>query len=840
MTYLTIAIRCLCAWLGPRSQPYDLVRVYALSMMIGLFYLFFGNLGIETGATHYMQWADVIVSGHSIKGNTAFYIRDVGMALIVLISGFPWTQSLTSLVLIQVAMGITMPLFTYAMLRPWFPRTAYYTAIASTLLLGPFLLAKTIHHDQPYVFLLIVSLWLLSLFVRRNRPVDLYILTITVFALSLVRQVGKGLYPLLMIIALLESPRRYLKHIAACVVIFVACNYGYSNYRTAVLGNLPALGVEAFENIYLNSSEFGVKLSPEFGPNMKIVVDRARECALPTPAEAPKLKNGPSAAWFMAEHFYKYTADELVEKVFTQTHREYLYYLLGCVADDHATLDHVMLMAALETAKARPLYVLSYAFRNSFQLLFDPGWLNGRHTTEPHFRGGLLFPYGGISTGGRSTLGDRLPEPAMSEAGFIPLTRQPKFVQELYFEIELAWLRSYHTITIIVGCLMVLTWISTLIGLLQRMFKSSPVLKRWSDRWLSHLVVPSSLGISAMLLANVGISGLFIDSYYRYDFSLLLMKFMLAGIGAAIILHFLKPILAFTPFRRAMAAESAGPDLAAGGWGVAQVGYRISARDWANGLGIAAAILCGVALLIYVFWYADTQSQTSQRLVKSTPTTAATSLPAATTPVASQAAAAPAQVATPTAPPSAPQAALLPPGIKPTKLADLPARSAGQQWDLIWGLSATPLQTRSVVGGQTVLQLVAVPTDERHAVAVRFRETSSPSSEYRFTIWVKGDPGVNVQIMVRDTIDPKTGTAGLERVFRFDLAELSVLSTSEGGATPSIERGTDDWRKIHVDLPTVDKQVYVYVGVLEVGSNKHVFRGSGERLTLGGIEIARR
>jgi hypothetical protein len=536
---LIAILRILRVWLGPASAGYDAVRIFALSSALGHFYLYFGAFAVESGASHYTDWADAIVSGADLKGNPAMYIRDVGMALVMLIGGFPFTRSLVGITIIQVAMGMVMPLLVYLALRPWFPRAAYYVAIASAISLAPFLLAKTIHHDQPYVFFLILSVCLLNAYIHNGRATLVYALTLTVFAMSLVRQTGKGLYPLVALAMLMEGPRRGVKHVAVAVALFVALNIGYAQYRHSMLGDMRALGITAFENVYLNSSEFGVKLSPEFGPNVKHVIERIHQCSLPSPAQAKNLTGdmAPSNPDFMAEHFYKYTADELVEKVFTQTHREYLYFLQGCIQEDL-----VLLMAALETAKARPLFVLGYTLRNSFQLLFDPGWLHGRHTTEPHFRGGLGFPLGGVSSAGRSTIGDRLPQPALAEASFIPLPRQPQFVQAIYFRIEKIWGRVYHPITIGMGCLMVVTWISIAIGLLQRTFRTER-LERWSELWLSRSVEPAALGITLLLLGNVAVTGLFIDSYYRYDFSLLMLKIMSAGIGGAVVIHIVQTVL---------------------------------------------------------------------------------------------------------------------------------------------------------------------------------------------------------------------------------------------------------------------------------------------------------
>jgi hypothetical protein len=99
-----------------------------------------------------------------------------------------------------------------------------------------------------------------------------------------------------------------------------------------------------------------------------------------------------------------------------------------------------------------------------------------------------------------------------------------------------AWYHSYHPVTIVLGCLAWFAWISTAIGLLQRAM-GGPRLARWSHLWVSDWVIPASIGISILLLANVAITAICVDPRYRYDFSLLILKFMLAGIGCAVVIE---------------------------------------------------------------------------------------------------------------------------------------------------------------------------------------------------------------------------------------------------------------------------------------------------------------
>src|ERR1700684_1063350 len=50
------------AWLGPRSKPYDLIRIYAIGAVIAFFFLYFGNIRIENGASDYIELARTILN----------------------------------------------------------------------------------------------------------------------------------------------------------------------------------------------------------------------------------------------------------------------------------------------------------------------------------------------------------------------------------------------------------------------------------------------------------------------------------------------------------------------------------------------------------------------------------------------------------------------------------------------------------------------------------------------------------------------------------------------------------------------------------------------------------
>jgi hypothetical protein len=181
-----------------------------------------------------------------------------------------------------------------------------------------------------------------------------------------------------------------------------------------------------------------------------------------------------------------------------------------------------------------------------------------------------------------------------------------------------------------------------------------------------------------------------------------------------------------------------------------------------------------------------------------------------------------------------------------TTTAELPDPPSPARWDLIWGLSAkADSESPSVVSGWRPLQLIAVPTvnsdaQNRHALALASDPLLGPPGLYRVTVWVNPTPGINIQIQIRDSVDPQTGKPANEGEVRFNLSSGSAIMTSGRVLAEGAEPAARGWQKVWVDINSSDGKVYVYLGLLERGSNTHVFKGTGEQILLGGIEITRK
>ena len=65
--------------------------------------------------------------------------------------------------------------------------------------------------------------------------------------------------------------------------------------------------------------------------------------------------------------------------------------------------------------------------------------------------------------------------------------------------------------------------------------------------FLSNKVVPATIALSMILLVNIGLTGLLVDPRVRYDYSLLMFKIMISGVGGAVLISLFSQLLSMSP-----------------------------------------------------------------------------------------------------------------------------------------------------------------------------------------------------------------------------------------------------------------------------------------------------
>jgi hypothetical protein len=136
-------------------------------------------------------------------------------------------------------------------------------------------------------------------------------------------------------------------------------------------------------------------------------------------------------------------------------------------------------------------------------------------------------------------------------------------------------------------------------------------------------------------------------------------------------------------------------------------------------------------------------------------------------------------------------------------------------------------------------RLTATPTDSRHSVGVRFDHLTS-GGRYRVTVWFKSAPNAWAMIEGRDSNDPVTGHPAHYGVASYDLAQATMTKSSGDLTNLSMVLAKDGWVKAEFDLVTKDGQIYVTANLLEGSNGLHVFRGAGQNVVFGGVEIDER
>jgi len=180
-----------------------------------------------------------------------------------------------------------------------------------------------------------------------------------------------------------------------------------------------------------------------------------------------------------------------------------------------------------------------------------------------------------------------------------------------------------------------------------------------------------------------------------------------------------------------------------------------------------------------------------------------------------------------------------PPITAETALADLPpTKTPGFTPVAVLGLNATSEEGNPVVSGQPILRLVAVPTSGRHYLAAQFTGLQK-NQVYRIAAWIRGAARVKIAVEASDELKPSGGPPANYGSALFDPAARSVLSASGPLKGRGFEQGSDEWRKVWIDLATSSGDFILAVGL--VSREGPEFKGDGHLgLTFGGIEVAPR
>jgi hypothetical protein len=515
----------------------DLAKLALLGTLLAVFFLFAGKVWFPGGADQFMRYAEAIAHGTTLTPN--FAQRDAGYPLLMLISGYSWLHSLIPVFLFQAGFAILMPLLVYESIRRLSPTAAFYAGLAGVVSLSPFLFMKMIHHDQSYIFFSALMLCPLLIFVQTKRVRFLYLFTIAAMCASVTRPAGNALFPLFLIVSYIAVRGRAL-HYLACAAAFAAFMAGYSWHRHVIfdLTHIHATpsytGAQAFYNPYVNTLDYGIRLSPtDVGPNFALALTTLRDRLQPNLKDSVFLRQhylgSPAEDEFAAANMEPFTPDQLIEQILARPNYE--YYTLICEAND----DRVLLSAAWEIARARPAMMLRYSARNLFHFIFEPGYSHTRYNFKPFSPVGLVFFPGQGPVAGDVT---SLPGQAARELNFDSLWPRPAVLDWLLATVQELWLNLYRTGAAVLAYLMAATWAVAAVGLagFDRLWsrRKNPV-----DRALVASIVMTSL----VFIYNAAVTAVFAEPDFRYRQMVDLQTILIAGLGLVSIPYWLDIVL---------------------------------------------------------------------------------------------------------------------------------------------------------------------------------------------------------------------------------------------------------------------------------------------------------
>src|ERR1700758_3592855 len=95
------------AWAGLTYEAGRLAILF-LSLAATVFFLISLHDYVPGGAQHFIDWADILVTGG--RANPDIAQRDIGYPLLLVLGGYPFTHSFVGITLINAAFAVLMPL----------------------------------------------------------------------------------------------------------------------------------------------------------------------------------------------------------------------------------------------------------------------------------------------------------------------------------------------------------------------------------------------------------------------------------------------------------------------------------------------------------------------------------------------------------------------------------------------------------------------------------------------------------------------------------------------------------------------------------------------------------
>jgi hypothetical protein len=543
MQMISLAATPTAFLLPSRSTHVTAGKLALMSMLVTVFFLFTAGYHFPGGAKHYPDWALAIIHGTTLYPDAAQ--REVGFPLLYILGGFPWSHSFIGITLIFAAFAVLIPVLVYLSLVRASPTIAFYMGLVCILSLAPFTYLKFFYPDEADMFFNLLAVALLVEFLWTGRFRMLYFFTLAALAASFTRTAGNLMYPVLMAIAFVTVRGRF-RHYFGCLLIFVLATGAYQWHRYEIfdMRNQPTIpsgkGMQTFYSTYLYLGDFGYRLSPDLGPNSKLLLEKLRAGLQSNVRESELIKQAlpDDPPEFMEKYVFAYTPEELIEKICTEPNEEYwqiLYFI--DMKNDGFYLD-----VAKEIAWSHPWYVAQYSMRNLWHAVFDPGYSISRYSANGYGPIGLQFMpvtqgWGVLSEDPVTQYGSR----AAREMEYFPLKVQPHAIQQIFHLIESLWFKLFQKYVWITSVLVGAAWIGALAGALCWTAPRSSDCRTLMRTGVNKLMAPI-IAASALLLYQDLATAMFSQPNHRYFHMTEPLRLVIAGFGVTFAMGMLSSV----------------------------------------------------------------------------------------------------------------------------------------------------------------------------------------------------------------------------------------------------------------------------------------------------------
>jgi hypothetical protein len=495
---------------GP-SFAHDRLKLSFLSWLFTAFFLFvsaysFVSYIVTAEANHLVGGPPV----ESIFTSSPIHMRDILYPVLLVIAGFPFTNSFIGISIVSAAFSFLMPLLVHASVGPSMRIAAFYASLALMLSLTPYIFIKFTFHDHLFMFLLIFTFFLSMKYLRSKQAITLQFATIASVLTGLARPAANLFPPCLLVTLFImdAKPKNIWRYVIGIVVILAASAHLLAS--KSGVSESSYTGRQLLYNLYVNSRDFNVKIDASLGPataRLFEVLQNLPERPMESAAFSEWVRRnrviGISEA-SIEKQFTSVSRDELIANIFNSPNPDYYEFLCYMEHDDRTYL-----RASLEVIAKYPSYPLLYTLRNAWLFMWTPGYFRGRNNVEYiglHRSGNEFLPFH-RSAGPTNGLAPR----SLREIGHEPLETEFRFLKRFTSAIENYWLTYYAPINQI---MMILVFL----GAITSFFTGRDARVCF---WLAAMFWGYHVGITASLA----------EGAYRYHFMVAPLFIICAALG---------------------------------------------------------------------------------------------------------------------------------------------------------------------------------------------------------------------------------------------------------------------------------------------------------------------